>query len=199
MSLIYGPQSGGGFNPLGLLGTLAMLFPGGQAIAPFLQVANAGVNAANGNWDAVAKQGLGLLGGSVLGGGGDAVASAPTPSPIEPTIGMSEVRKYLSDNNPMADTALPDIPAPDITANQRMLNGTESALPWSGADETKYQGLLGQYRLGGKQAMGENADMGTRYVDNIQGKNYGNRYNELLSQYNLSDMDWTGRKKRRWK
>lgn len=199
MSVIYGPQSGGGFNPFGLLGTLAMLVPGGQAIAPFLQVANAGVNAANGNWDAVAKQGLGLLGGSVLGGGGDAVASAPTPSPIEPTMGMSDVRKYLSDNNPMADTALPDIPAPDITANQRMLNGTESALPWSGADEGKYQGLLGQYGLGGKQAMGENADMGTRYVDNIQGKNYGNRYNELLSQYNLSDMDWTGRKKRGWK
>lgn len=188
---------GGGFNPLGILSTLAMLIPGGQAIAPFLQVANAGVNAANGNWDAVAKQGLGLLGGSVLGGGGDAVASAPTPSPIEPTIGMSDVRKYLSDNNPMADTALPDIPAPDITANQRMLNGTESALPWSGADEGKYQGLLGQYGLGGKQAMGENADMGTRYIDNnMPQRNYD--YDSLLAQYDLTDMDWTGRKKRRW-
>lgn len=194
MSVIYGPQSGGGFNPLGLLGTLAMLVPGGQAIAPWIAGAGALTSTLRGHPEEAVKYGAGLLGKGM--GGTESVFNE---APIEPTIGMSDVRKYLSDNNPMADTALPNIPAPDITANQRMLNGTESALPWSGADEGKYQGLLGQYGLGGKQAMGENADMGTRYVDNIQGKNYGNRYNELLSQYNLSDMDWTGRKKRGWK
>ena len=41
MSVIYGPQGGGGFNPFGLLGTLAMLIPGGQAIAPWIAGAGA--------------------------------------------------------------------------------------------------------------------------------------------------------------
>ena len=83
-----------------------------------------------------------------------------------------------------------------------MLNGTEAMLPWSDADETKYQGLLGQYGLGGKQAVGENADMGTRFADNNIAKqprsdaDYQNRFNELLAQYDLSDMDWTKRRQR---
>lgn len=192
MAVIQAPQSGGGWNPLGILSTLAMLFPGGQAIAPWLAGAGALTSTLRGHPEEAVKYGAGLLGKGM--GGTESVFNE---APIEPTIGMSDVRKYLSDNNPMAQPL--DAPAVDITANQRMLNGTEAILPWSDADETKYQGLLGQYGLGGKQAMGENADMGTRYVDNIQGKNYGNRYNELLSQYNLSDMDWTGRKKRRWK
>ena len=72
-------------------------------------------------------------------------------------------------------------------------------LPWSDADETKYQGTSWvNMGLGGKQAMGENADMGTRYLDNnMPQRNYD--YDSLLAQYDLTDMDWTGRRKRRWK
>lgn len=192
MGVKYNQSGGGGFNPLGLLSTLAMLVPGGQAIAPWLAGAGALTSTLRGHPEEAVKYGAGLLGKGM--GGTESVFNE---APIEPTIGMSDVRKYLSDNNPMADTALPDIPAPDITANQRMLNGTEARLPWSDADETKYQGLLGQYGLGGKQAMGENADMGTRYIDNnMPQRNYD--YDSLLAQYDLTDMDWTGRKKRRW-
>jgi hypothetical protein len=192
MGVKYNQSGGGGFNPFGLLSTLAMLFPGGQAIAPWIAGAGALTSTLQGHPEEAVKYGAGLLGKGM--GGTESVFNE---APIEPTMGMSDVRKYLSDNNPMADTALPDIPAPDITANQRMLNGTESALPWSGADEDKYQGLLGQYGLGGKQAMGENADMGTRYIDNnMPQRNYD--YDSLLAQYDLTDMDWTGRKKRRW-
>ena len=195
MSVIYGPQSGGGFNPLGLLSTLAMMVPGAQVAAPWLQLANAGVNAAKGNWSGAAMSGVGALTGganekSIF--GSSATKAMP---PIEPTMGMDDVRKSLSNLNPMAQPI--DIPAPDITANQRMLNGTEAMLPWSDADKTKYQGLLGQYGLGGKQAIGENADMGTRYLDNnMPQRNYD--YDSLLAQYDLTDMDWTGRRKRRW-
>ena len=191
------PQGGGGggFNPLGLLSTLAMMVPGAQVAAPWLQLANAGVNAAKGNWLGAAMSGVGALTGganekSIF--GSSATKAMP---PIEPTMGMDDVRKSLSNLNPMAQPI--DIPAPDITANQRMLNGTEAMLPWSDADETKYQGLLGQYGLGGKQAVGENADMGTRYLDNnMPQRNYD--YDSLLAQYDLTDMDWTGRRKRRW-
>ena len=197
MAVIQAPQSGGGWNPLGILSTLAMLIPGAQVAAPWLQLANAGVNAANGNWAGAAMSGVGALTGGADGGSIFGSSATPEIPPIEPTMGMDNVRKSLSDLNPMANQV--DILAPDITANQRMLNGTEAMLPWSDADETKYQGLLGQYGLGGKQAMGENADMGTRFMDNnamINGKDYANRYNELLAQYGLSDMDWTGRRQR---
>lgn len=185
------PQGGGGggFNPFGLLGTLAMLFPGGQAIAPWIAGAGALTSTLQGHPEDAVKYGAGLLGKGM--GGTESVFNE---APIEPTMGMDDVSKYLSDNNPMANQV--DIPAPDITANQRMLNGTEAMLPWSDADETKYQGLLGQYGLGGKQAVGENADMGTRYVDNLPQRNYD--YDSLLNQYGLTDMDWTGRRKRRW-
>ena len=197
------PQGGGGggFNPLGILSTLAMMIPGAQVAAPWIQLANAGVNAANGNWAGAAMSGVGALTGGADGGSIFRSSATPEIPSIEPTMGIDDVRKSLSDLNPMANQV--DIPAPDITANQRMLNGTEAMLPWSDADETKYQGLLGQYGLGGKQAMGENADMGTRFADNNIAKQprsdleYQNRYSELLSQYNLSDMDWTKRRKRK--
>ena len=196
------PQGGGGggFNPLGILSTLAMMIPGAQVAAPWIQLANAGVNAANGNWAGAAMSGVGALTGGADGGSIFRSSATPEIPSIEPTMGIDDVRKSLSDLNPMVNQV--DIPAPDITANQRMLNGTEAMLPWSDADETKYQGLLGQYGLGGKQAVGENSDMGTRFADNNIAKQprsdleYQNRYSELLSQYNLSDMDWTKRRKR---
>ena len=191
------PQGGGGggFNPLGLLSTLAMMVPGAQVAAPWLQLANAGVNAAKGNWSGAAMSGVGALTGGANGKSICGSSATKAMPPIESTMGMDDVRKSLSNLNPMAQPI--DIPAPDITANQRMLNGTEAMLPWSDADETKYQGLLGQYGLGGKQAMGENADMGTRYLDNnMPQRNYD--YDSLLAQYDLTDMDWTGRRKRRW-
>ena len=196
------PQGGGGggFNPLGILSTLAMMIPGAQVAAPWLQLANAGVNAANGNWAGAAMSGVGALTGGADGGSIFGSSATPEIPPIEPTMGMDDVSKYLSDNNPMAQPL--DAPAVDITANQRMLNGTEAMLPWSDADETKYQGLLGQYGLGGKQAVGENADMGTRFADNNIAKqprsdaDYQNRFNGLLAQYDLSDMDWTKRRQR---
>ena len=196
------PQGGGGggFNPLGILRTLAMMVPGAQVAAPWLQLANAGVNAARGNWSGAAMSGAGALTGGADGGSIFSSSATPEIPSIEPTMGIEDVRKSLSDLNPMAQPL--DAPAVDITANQRMLNGTEAMLPWSDADETKYQGLLGQYRLGGKQAVGENADMGTRFADNNIVKqprsdaDYQNRFNELLAQYNLSDMDWTKRRKR---
>ena len=195
MSVISAPN-GGGFNPLGLLSTLAMMVPGAQVAAPWLQLANAGVNAAKGNWSGAAMSGVGALTGGANGKSIFGSSATKAMPPIEPTMGMDDVRKSLSNLNPMAQPI--DIPAPDITANQRMLNGTEAMLPWSDADETKYQGLLGQYGLGGKQAMGENADMGTRYLDNnMPQRNYD--YDSLLAQYDLTDMDWTGRRKRRWK
>ena len=199
MSVIYAPN-GGGFNPLGLLSTLAMMVPGAQVAAPWLQLANAGVNAAKGNWSGAAMSGVGALTGGANGKSIFGSSATKAMPPIEPTMGMDDVRKSLSNLNPMAQPI--DIPAPDITANQRMLNGTEAMLPWSDADETKYQGLLDQYGLGGKQAVGENADMGTRFADNNIAKqprsdaDYQNRFNELLAQYNLSDMDWTKRRKR---
>lgn len=196
------PQGGGGggFNPLGILSTLAMMIPGAQVAAPWIQLANAGVNAANGNWAGAAMSGVGALTGGADGGSIFRSSATPEIPSIEPTMGIDDVRKSLSDLNPMVNQV--DIPAPDITANQRMLNGTEAMLPWSDADETKYQGLLGQYGLGGKQAVGENADMGTRFADNNianqprSDADYQNRFNELLAQYNLSDMDWTKRRKR---
>ena len=195
MSVIYAPN-GGGFNPLGLLSTLAMMVPGAQVAAPWLQLANAGVNAANGNWAGAATSGVGALTGGANGKSIFGSSATKAMPPIEPTMGMDDVRKSLSNLNPMAQPI--DIPAPDITANQRMLNGTEAMLPWSDADETKYQGLLGQYGMGGKQAVGENADMGTRYLDNnMPQRNYD--YDSLLAQYDLTDMDWTGRRTRGWK
>lgn len=200
MAVIQAPQSGGGWNPLGILSTLAMMVPGAQVAAPWLQLANAGVNAANGNWAGAAMSGVGALTGGADGGSIFSSSATPEIPSIEPTMGIEDVRKSLSDLNPTAQPL--DTPAVDITANQRMLNGTEAMLPWSDADENKYQGLLSQYGLGGKQAVGENADMGTRFADNNIAKQpmsdleYQNRYNELLSQYNLSDMDWTKRRKR---
>ena len=200
MAVIQAPQSGGGWNPLGILSTLAMMVPGAQVAAPWLQLANAGVNAANGNWAGAAMSGVGALTGGADGGSIFSSSATPEIPSIEPTMGIEDVRKSLSDLNPMAQPL--DAPAVDITANQRMLNGTEAMLPWSDADETKYQGLLGQYGLGGKQAVGGNADMGTRFADNNIVKqprsdaDYQNRFNELLAQYNLSDMDWTKRRKR---
>lgn len=201
MAVKYPQGGGGGFNPLGILSTLAMMIPGAQVAAPWLQLANAGVNAANGNWAGAAMSGVGALTGGTDGGSIFSSSATPEIPPIEPTMGMDDVSKYLSDNNPMANQV--DIPAPDITANQRMLNGTEAMLPWSAADDEKYNALLAQYGMGGKQAVGENADMGTRYVDNngILGRlrsdaDSQNRFNELLSQYNLSDMDWTKRRQR---
>ena len=196
------PQGGGGggFNPLGLLSTLAMLIPGAQVAAPWLQLANAGVNAANGNWAGAAMSGVGALTGGADGGSIFSSSATPEIPSIEPTMGIEDVRKSLSDLNPTAQPL--DAPAVDITANQRMLNGTEAMLPWSDADETKYQGLLGQYGLSGKQAVGGNADMGTRFADNNIAKqprsdaDYQNRFNELLAQYDLSDMDWTKRRQR---
>ena len=196
MAVIQAPQSGGGWNPLGILATLATVIPGAQVAAPWLQLANAGVNAAKGNWSGAAMSGVGALTGGANGKSIFGSSATKAMPPIEPTMGMDDVRKSLSNLNPMAQPI--DIPAPDITANQRMLNGTEAMLPWSDADETKYQGLFGQYGLGGKQAMGENADMGTRYLDNnMPQRNYD--YDSLLAQYDLTDMDWTGRRKRRWK
>ena len=196
MGVIYGPQSSGGFNPLGLLSTLAMMVPGAQVAAPWLQLANAGVNAAKGNWSGAAMSGVGALTGGADGKSIFGSSATKAMPPIEPTMGMGDVRKSLSDLNPMAQPI--DIPVPDITANQRMLNGTEARLPWSDADETKYQGLLGQYGMGGKQAVGRNADMGTRYVDNnMPQRNYD--YDSLLAQYGITDMDWTGRRTRGWK
>ena len=200
MAVKYAQGGGGGFNPLGILSTLAMMVPGAQVAVPWLQLANAGVNAARGNWAGAAMSGAGALTGGADGGSIFSSSATPEIPPIEPTMGMDDVSKYLSDNNPMAQPL--DAPAVDITANQRMLNGTEAMLPWSDADETKYQGLLGQYGLGGKQAVGENADMGTRFADNNIAKqprsdaDYQNRFNELLAQYNLSDMDWTKRRQR---
>lgn len=195
MSVIYAPN-GGGFNPLGLLSTLAMMVPGAQVAAPWLQLANAGVNAAKGNWSGAAMSGVGALTGGANGKSIFGSSATKAMPPIEPTMGMDDVRKSLSNLNPMAQPI--DIPAPDITANQRMLNGTEAMLPWSDADETKYQGLLGQYGMGGKQAVGRNADMGTRYVDNnMPQRNYD--YDSLLAQYGITDMDWTGRRTRGWK
>lgn len=265
----YRTSGGGGFNPLGILSTLAMLIPGAQVAAPWLQLANAGVNAANGNWAGAAMSGVGALTGGADGssifspeatspvaavtdpaqsGMGfdeindlynrtpDATGAFPMsakenlfannvglmddPGPVgymptsaktlltgqaEPLFGSNPssdntIQNYLSGNNPMAQPL--DALAVDITANQRMLNGTEAMLPWSDADETKYQGLLGQYGLGGKQAVGENSDMGARFADNNIAKqprsdaDYQNRFNELLAQYNLSDMDWTKRRQR---
>ena len=200
MSVKYFNTGGGGFNPLGILSTLAMMVPGAQVAAPWLQLANAGVNAANGNWAGAAMSGVGALTGGADGGSIFSSSATPEIPSIEPTMGIDDVRKSLSDLNPMVNQV--DIPVSDITANQRMLNGTEVMLPWSDADETKYQGLLGQYGLGGKQAVGENADMGTRFADNNIVKqprsdaDYQNIFNELLAQYNLSDMDWTKRRQR---
>lgn len=200
MAVKYNQSGGGGFNPFGILSILAMMIPGAQVAAPWLQLANAGVNAANGNWAGAAMSGVGALTGGADGGSIFSSSATPEIPSIEPTMGIDDVRKSLSDLNPMVNQV--DIPAPDITANQRMLNGTEAMLPWSDADETKYQGLLGQYGLGGKQAVGENADMGTRFADNNIVKqprsdaDYQNIFNELLAQYNLSDMDWTKRRQR---
>ena len=197
---VYYDKPSGGFNPLGLLSTLAMMVPGAQVAAPWLQLANAGVNAANGNWAGAAMSGVGALAGGADGGSIFSSSATPEIPSIEPTMGIEDVRKSLSDLNPMAQPL--DAPAVDITANQRMLNGTEAMLPWSDADETKYQELLGQYGLSGKQAVGGNADMGTRFADNNIVKqprsdaDYQNRFNELLAQYNLSDMDWTKRRER---
>ena len=172
------------------------MVPGAQVATPWLQLANAGVNAARGNWVGAAMSGAGALTGGADGKSIFGSSATKAMPPIEPTMGMGDVRKSLSDLNPMAQPI--DIPAPDITANQRMLNGTEARLPWSDADETKYQGLLGQYGMGGKQAVGRNADMGTRYVDNnMPQRNYD--YDSLLAQYGITDMDWTGRRTRGWK
>lgn len=190
MGVKYSQSGGGGFNPFGILSTLAMLIPGGQGLSPWLMGAGALTSAANGDWAGAAKQGAGLFAGQVLD-----KEPASLFDPIAPTDQTANVMQYLSDNNP---SVLPV--TSDITANQRMLNGTESLLPWTESDSAKYNGLLAQYGLGGaKQAVGENADMGTRFMDNnamINGKDYANRYNELLAQYGLSDMDWTGRRQR---
>ena len=112
MAVIQAPQSGGGWNPFGILSTLAMMIPGGQAIAPWIAGAGALTSTLQGHPEEAVKYGAGLLGKGM--GGTESVFNE---APIKPTMGMDDVRKYLSDNNPMADTALPDIPAPDITPN----------------------------------------------------------------------------------
>ena len=91
--------------------------------APWLQLANAGVNAAKGNWSGAAMSGVGALTGGANGKSIFGSSATKAMPPIEPTMGMDDVRKSLSNLNPMAQPI--DIPAPDITANQRMLNGTE--------------------------------------------------------------------------
>ena len=202
MAVVYpqGGGGGGGFNPFGVLSALSLLMPGSQAVTPWLSGAGALTSTLQGDPAEAVKYGAGLIGRNMA-----SKRSVFDEPPIEPTLTMGEadVRKYLSDNNPMASTAVADTATPDITANQRMLNGTESAMPWSAADEGKYNALLAQYGMGGKQAVGENADMGTRFADNnLVGQrrsdvDYRNRYNELLSQYDMSNMDWTKRRQMR--
>ena len=93
------PQGGGGggFNPLGILSTLAMMIPGAQVAAPWLQLANAGVNAANGNWAGAAMSGVGALTGGADGGSIFGSSATPEIPPIEPTMGMDDVSKSFSD------------------------------------------------------------------------------------------------------
>lgn len=115
MAVIQGPQSGGGWNPLGILATLATVIPGAQVAAPWLQLVNAGVNAAKGNWAGAALSGVGALTGGANGKSIFGSSATKAMPPIEPTMGMDDVRKSLSDLNPMAQPI--DIPAPDITPN----------------------------------------------------------------------------------
>ena len=193
----YRTSGGGGWNPFGILSTLAMLIPGAQVAAPWLQGAGAVTSAINGDWTGAAKQGVGLLsGGSLF--GSDAAPDV-TPSvidPIQPSIttpgmGIEENPSIFSSTQEQTSNAL---------SNYLSENNLGTYTP---EDEAKYQGLLGQYGIKPiPQAVGENADMGTRFADNNIAKQprsdleYQNRYSELLSQYNLSDMDWTKRRKR---
>lgn len=84
-------------------------------------------------------------------------------------------------------------------------NSLSNLNPSAVADQAKYDRLLSQYGISApKQAVGGNADMGTRFVDNMLG-NRGSfslsdsdkdKYTELLLRYGVSDMDWTNRRRK---
>ena len=105
MAVIQAPQSGGGWNPLGILSTLAMLIPGAQAFAPFLQAANAASSAFKGDYAGALMNGAGATGGFGAAGG------KPNISFGEPDFGQM-TRQGLSDLNVQSQA-----PAPDITPN----------------------------------------------------------------------------------
>ena len=243
------PQGGGGggFNPLGLLSTLAVMVPGAQVAAPWLQLANAGVNAAKGNWAGAALSGVGALTGGADGG---SIFSPEATSPVDAITGpaqsgmgfdeindlynrtpdatggfpMSAKENLFANNSGLMDDSgsvsyMPTSaktlltgqaeplfgsdPSSDNTI-QNYLSGNNLMAGMAPTDKARYQDLLKQYGLLGnnKQAVGENSDMGTRFVDNNIAKqprsdaDYQNRFNELLAQYDLSDMDWTKRRQR---
>ena len=244
----YRTSGGGGFNPFGILSTLAMLIPGAQVAAPFLKGAGAITSAINGDWDKAAIGGLGLLGGGETGASSIFSPEATSPvdaitDPAQSGMGFDEIND-LYNRTPDATGGFPMSAKENLFANNSGLmddSGSVSYMPTSAktlltgqaeplfgsdpssdntiqnylsgnnlmagmapTDEARYQDMLQQYGLLGnnKQAVGENSDMGTRFADNnltMQPRSeldYGNRYNELLSQYNLSDMDWTKRRKR---
>ena len=197
MAVKYQQGGGGGyFNPFGILSTLAMLIPGAQAASPFLSGAGAVTSAINGDWGGAAITGAGLLknagGKSIFGTDTSPSVTDPAQAPVTDMVGQEPETSIFSS-------------AEDRAANNlsRYLSANNLGT-YTPDDEVKYQDLLRRYGLiaAPQQAVGMDADMGTRFADNnLMGQrrsdaDYQNRYKELLAQYNLSDMDWTNRRKR---
>lgn len=160
-------QNGGGGGPWGLVGSLLSLAVPGAA--PWIAGAKAVGSAVKGDYGGAVKQAAGLLAPNIGGGSNGKIPSLSGSSPADLT-GM--LKQNLSNANP---TALPDF----------------SKIP----DNL--------------------SDMGTRYVGNrmqspgfvsnlIGGGGNGSRlsdadkrrYDELLVQYGLSDMDYSTRQRR---
>lgn len=160
-------QNGGGGGPWGLVGSLLSLAVPGAA--PWIAGAKAVGSAVKGDYGGAVKQAAGLLAPNIGGGSNGKIPSLSGSSPADLT-GM--LKQNLSNANP---TALPDF----------------SKIP----DNL--------------------SDMGTRYVGNrmqspgfvsnlIGGGGNGyrlsdadkRRYDELLVQYGLSDMDYSTRQRR---
>lgn len=126
---------GGGFNPLGVLSTIAMMVPGGQVVAPWLQLANAGVNAANGNWA-----------GAIQGGVNAATGINGLNNPKPPSGALSLVGQELSNINseqqadPTGQSLVP-------TRTQDYEKFATRNNQWTGDDDLKYNNLLKQYGL----------------------------------------------------
>lgn len=204
MAVYYG-KSGSGFNPLGILSTLSMMIPGAQAAYPFLRGAGTLNSAINGDWTGAAIGGLGMLGGKNNRAGfgsifGDNDTAPVTEDIVQPTpehnLGTADINEQQA---PYTFSSRED----PLTNELSNYLSTHNLGSYTADDEARYQALLRQYGLAGNpQSVGDNADMGTRFADNnLMGQrrsdaDYQNRYKELLAQYNLSDMDWTNRRKR---
>lgn len=196
-------NSGGGWNPLGLVGSLlSMAIPGA---GPWIAGANAIGSAINGDIGGAvlngAKAASGL--GGVSGGSGAAIPKLSTQMDSDPFYAS----KGLSSLNQSGT-------APGIGGIGSGVDGSTSA--WAPKDAS----LLSQQRanlpLPDVSKIPDNlSDMGTRYVGNrmqspgfvsnlIGGGGNGyrlsdadkRRYDELLVQYGLSDMDYSTRQRR---